>query len=170
MLLRFSAQSLFPEVVQEIENPLYEAPPTVQEGLKAPSFALKNLDGETVKLENFLGKPLVLIFWTTWNPYATDELVILDAYFARNPNLSFSLLTLNSQEDRSVVANFVQRAGIALPILLDERGLVGEQYELRMVPTTYFIDAQGIVRETIVGALSTSVLEQKASALVEQTL
>jgi len=164
-LLRFGARSLFPEVIQEIENPLYEAPPVVQEGLKAPSFALKNAQGEVVKSEDFLGRPLVLVFWTTWNTYAADELIILDAYLASNPAPPFALLAINSQEDRGAVANFIQRSGITLPVLLDETGQVGEQYALRVVPTTYFIDAEGIVRETVVGALSTSVFEQKASAL-----
>lgn len=171
LLLRYGAQRAVPELVQEVHIP--EVPEGEELSLKpgdaSPYFELKDLDGAVHKRTDFEGRPLVIVFWTTWNAHALDQIRVIDGYLAHTANPSFFVLAINSQEDKGRVASFFTRGGYHIPLALDEKGEVSEAYHLRVVPTIYFIDAKGIIREIAVGTLREQDLVDKASALLAGT-
>lgn len=138
-------------------------------GGKAPAFTLKSLSGKTYSLSGAKGKPLVLNFWNSWCPPCkeeTPELVKLhDRYRGK-----FHLYGINvtSNDTVGAVKLFSQDYKVDYPILLDRSGKVAKQYLIRGMPTTYLINAKGIIVGKIVGYLGPEVLRKKIQALVEK--
>jgi len=165
--LSLSGKQLIREVVQEVvveEESIMEFGLAI--GKNAPLFTLTNTKGDTVTLSDFLGKPFILTFWTTWNPIAADQIQVFDSYLRKDSRDLFEVVTVSNQEDKSVVANFIQRGGYEVLVLLDESCAIGEIYQARNLPLTYFIDKEGIVRDIFVGVLSGEMLEQKAETIL----
>jgi len=123
-------------------------------GKRAPYFNLPDLSGRRVASSDALTKPMVLLFWTTWNNASVDQLAVLDTYVNKQESLPFAVFTVNSQEDAATVKNFIRRGEYRLPVLLDERGALTEQYQARTLPATYFIGADGFIKDVVVGVMS----------------
>lgn len=132
----------------------------------APYFELFDADGNKTKFSDFRNSPLVLVFWTTWNQLAADQIKILNDYAATNKNDLFKLVIINSQEDKSVVLNFVRRGGYSISALLDENGEVGESYQIKTLPTTFFIDKKGIIKDKFTGIMSEEILLEKIENII----
>jgi peroxiredoxin len=133
---------------------------------QSPFFELADLDGNTVKISDFVGTPLVVVFWTTWNTASVDQIKIMDDYLSKDPSGSFKIIAIDSQEDKSIVAGFVKRGGYGIKILLDETGAVGDLYGARNMPTTYFVDKQGVILDKYVGVLSEQMIQDKAEKII----
>lgn len=139
-------------------------------GNRLPYFDLPNLAGERVRSTSFADTPLVVVFWSTWNAPAADQMHILDQYLADQSSRSNQLVkivAIDSQEERSIVSSFMKRGGYQVPALLDAQGIAGEQYAIKSLPTFYFIDRAGIVREIYAGVLSQSALINKVENILQ---
>jgi len=135
----------------------------------APDFKLPNIEGEKVKLSDYKDKNIVLTFWTSWNPAAQDQIVILESYYQEiKDKKDIILLTVDNQEDKSVVGNFIRRGGYNLPILLDEDGSVGELYKISTLPAAYFINQKRMVKEIYIGVLNREELKDKIEGLYRE--
>jgi len=131
----------------------------------APYFELENLQGGKVKVSDFLGKPVVLVFWTTWNVLSVDQIRILtEVELPREVQLQ--IITINSQEDRSVVSSFVERGDYDIEVLLDESGAVGEMYKIKTLPVMYFLDKDGNVADIYVGLLDAEAIVEKVGEIL----
>jgi len=167
-LLFFIGQSVVEEVVQEvvIEDMGEKKSFGINIGDKAPHFELRDLEGNKNTLTNFLGEPLIITLWTTWNPLSADQIKIFDEYIARDTKPLFSIVTINNQEDKSIAENFIRRGGYKIEVLLDEDGAVGELYKVTTLPLTYFIDKDGVIQDAFTGILSERMLLEKAEKIV----
>ena len=90
----------------------------------------------------------------------------MDDYLSENGENLFKIITINNQEDRSTVFNFIERGGYKIRVLLDQSGQAGESYKIKTLPTTYFLDKAGVIKDVFVGVLSERMLVDK----VEKTL
>ena len=65
----------------------------------------------------------------------------------------FTVLAVNMtyQDDPFAVVPFMQEHGLTFPLLIEETGEVAEKYELRSLPSSFFIDRQGVIREVVIG-------------------
>ena len=79
-----------------------------------------------------------------------------------------SILGINQAEPAQIVETFGQNAHVSYPLLLDEDGLLNREYTVSNLPTTIFVDADGIIREVFVGTMNQAVLENKLNGLMEQ--
>jgi peroxiredoxin len=139
-------------------------------GQKAPFFNLPDISGNRVMLTNFLNTPLVIVFWSTWNAEARDQMEILDTYLSQtetDKNL-VSFLAIDSQEDASLVKSFMSRGGYSVPIALDVYGDTSQAYGIKNLPTFYFIDRDGIIREIYSGILSQKMIVDKSEQILKQ--
>jgi peroxiredoxin len=167
LALRIVGNIFIKEIVQDVAPKTYENKNTVV-GLDkvAPFFALPDLDGNEIKVSDYEGTPLAITFWATWNQASADQIGILEEILAKNQNMLFKIITINNQEDKSAVRNFIKRAGYKLPVLLDEKGAIGELYRARNLPVTYFLDKNGIIKEIFVGVLNEEMLIAKSEAII----
>lgn len=135
-----------------VEASQADAAPVV--GHAAPAFSLVNLDGETVSLADFRGKKVLLNFWATWCPPCQAEVPELVSMYAELQQAGYEIIAVDVLEDSETVAGFVQEKGMAFPVLLDTSGQVGRAYQVSGIPTSFFIDEEGIVRVVHVGGLT----------------
>lgn len=144
--------------------------PSPREGFQAPSFALTNPTGETTRLEDLRGQVVVLNFWASWCPPCKAEMPDLEAAHMANKDKGLVILGINStvQDSAEAAQSFAAAQGITFPILLDRTGEVSRQYLVRALPTTFFIDRQGIIRKVVVGGpMSEATLTSTVRNLLE---
>ena len=138
-------------------------PPTqsAQVGNPAPDFQLQDLDGQPVALSNLKGKAVLLNFWATWCPPCRREMPYLQEICDEWPEEWLVVLTINIGESASKVREFIQNYGLSFPVLLDTKEDVAQKYNIRGIPTTFFIDKDGIIREQIIGAFPSKAAIEK---------
>lgn len=135
-------------------------------GQPAPDFALANArDPERiVRLSDFRGTPVVLNWYASWCGPCRQEIPGFQrAYEALEGEVVF--LGVNLQEDAERAVGLLDVFVAKYPALLDEEGAVAVHYRLLGMPTTYFIDAEGIVRASGAGLITEEVLALELAKL-----
>lgn len=119
----------------------------------APRFALDSLSGEEIDTGQLIGKPLMINFWATWCGPCRLEMPLLQEYSLAHED-SLEVLAVNVGESSEEVQVFVDEMGLDLPVLLDQTNSVENLYRVRGLPSTFFIDRDGIIRYEHIGLLS----------------
>jgi thiol-disulfide isomerase/thioredoxin len=145
--------------------------PAPQKGFLAPDFALEDLDGQTVRLSELFGKPLVVNFWASWCPPCRAEMPAMQAVHERYAGQVHLLAVNATQQDSLADARaFVNENGLTFPILLDPDGAAYRQFAITSLPTTFFIGADGVVVEVVIGGpLTEAGLRSRIESLLEET-
>jgi peroxiredoxin len=139
----------------------------IQVGNVAPDFQLPNLDYETISLNELRGKPVVLNFWATWCPACIDEMPYLQEIHEEYSDEGLMLLAIDVGESPSQVEKFLQRNNLSLPVLLDTNGVVAQKYSILNIPTTFFIDGDGVIQEKRIGAfINAAQIEEQLSKIM----
>lgn len=125
----------------------------VKEGVDAPNFTLKNLEGKEVSLSEFRGKYVVVNFWATWCGPCKIEMPSLEALYQRFKNKNFAMLAIsNDMFGATVVRPFVKANKISFPILLDQRLKASNAFGVVSLPSTFMIDPEGKIMGALYGA------------------
>jgi thiol-disulfide isomerase/thioredoxin len=133
-----------------------------------PALSLPALDGGTVALTSFVGKPTVVNLWATWCPPCRSEMPLLQQAQAAHREVSF--VFVNQGEASEVIARYLQGQGMVLHnVLIDAHRATGAAFNEQALPTTLFFDAQGLLVSIRVGALSEATLEQRLGAIQART-
>ncbi len=135
-------------------------PPAPAIGHPAPEITLTNTNGQTFKLSDLRGTPVVLNFWATWCPPCRAELPELQAASERLTG-QVAVIGVNQGEAPADVQAFAQQLGLTFEIPLDTRMEASRLYLVRSLPTTFFIDRAGVVRQMQVGPLTEATLSQR---------
>ncbi|PLT32508.1 TlpA disulfide reductase family protein [Bacillus sp. V5-8f] len=129
-------------------------------GVKAPDFELQTLDGKQAKLSDYKGKKVLLNFWATWCPPCKEEMPAMEE-FQKKAGSDIIILAVNIDPENDVKA-FAKEMGVTFPILLDSqqsKDPVNELYQVLSIPTSYFIDTNGVIADKFIGALSLKQME-----------
>ncbi|MBE3580538.1 MAG: TlpA family protein disulfide reductase [Thermoanaerobacteraceae bacterium] len=128
----------------------------------APDFTLPTLDGGRVTLSELRGKPVFINFWTTWCPFCLQEMPDFQQFFSRHgEEVHMAIINVTAAEETlDDVRNFLAATGYTFPILLDTEGDVARMYLVRSLPTSFFLDAQGILRYYYPGPVTLETLEE----------
>ncbi|MBU2608008.1 MAG: TlpA family protein disulfide reductase [Chloroflexi bacterium] len=130
-------------------------------GNLAPDFQLQTLDGQTFSLSGVRGKPVLLNFWATWCGPCRFEMPFLQEIYDEYSNKGLVVIAVDIGESKSDVENFMQREGLTLPALLDSQTEVAKLYRVAAIPTTFFIDKDGIIRGRQIGAFTDKAAIEK---------
>jgi len=122
----------------------------------APDFQLPTLDGQAVSLGDFRGKPVLLNFWATWCGPCRFEMPFIQEIFEKKEwsDTGLVILAIDIGENPSEVKEFMENYDLSFPVLLDTNQDVALEYNIRAIPTTFFIDKDGIIQDIKVGAFS----------------
>ncbi len=135
------------------------------EGELAPDFTLTSPEGARVALSDFRGKTVVLNFWATWCPPCRAEMPELQAVWEeRGEGRDLVVLAVDVEESADAVAGFVESLALTFPVVLDVDGAVADHYGLPGLPSTFFIDADGVLRAQVLGPVFGELLEAGIAA------
>ena len=131
-----------------------------QVGQLAPDFTATTLDGETIHLSEYRGRTVLLNLFASWcGPCRLEMPHLVEASNQHDPD-QVVLLGLNLQENPEAVAAFRDEFGIDFPLVLNEDSqLTDNLYTPIGLPTSWFIDKDGVVRYVFSGAMTRAVLE-----------
>jgi cytochrome c biogenesis protein CcmG/thiol:disulfide interchange protein DsbE len=140
--------------------------PAPQANHPAPDFVLPALDGSSVRLSDFQGQVVLINVWATWCPPCRAEMPMLQAAYEQYANQGFTVLAVNLREPAPTVTAFMREYRLTFPALLDTDGQVSTDYRSSTLPSSFFVDRQGVIRAVYRGPMSRSVI----SGTVEQLL
>ncbi len=139
-------------------------------GFSAPDFTLSTLDGGSAALSDYRDSVVVVNFWASWCPPCKKEMPAIQAVASAYPADELTILGVNStsQDDLANVQAFVTDYGLSFPILLDKTGEVSHLYQVQALPTTFFIDQEGVIQKVIYGGpLSEALIRAEIDRLLE---
>ncbi len=133
----------------------------------APDFTLKDLDGNTVRLSDLRGKVVFLNFWATWCPPCRAEMPDIEKVHQKYKDQDVVVLGIDLRESADTVRAFVEEGGYTWTFLLDTTGKVGSMYNVSAIPTSYFVDKNGIIRAVTIGGMTGATIEAKLAQAMQ---
>lgn len=136
-------------------------------GYRAPQFSLQGLNGQTYSLKNLNGKPVVLNFWASWcGPCRTEAPELVRLYEKYKGKIEIYAINVTSSDSVEGARAFAKEYGFMFPVLLDEKGAVSQQYGILPIPTTFFVDGDGVIVEQVTGLVDPKSMEAKFKQLL----
>lgn len=136
-------------------------------GRPAPDFEMTLLDGTTARLSDYRGRPVWINFWASWCPPCRAENPdIQEVYDAHRDEHGLVLLAPAIGERAGDVAAYMERADLSYPVGLDSDTQIAANYRILGIPTHVFVDADGVIREIRVGAMSKKTMEKNVEKLL----
>lgn len=147
------------------------------QGLKigdvAPEFAaadgttrLTDLSGQPVTLASLRGRPVWLVFWATWCPPCQTETPDIQRTWEQYKSQGLAVVAVDVQEPRDAVADYVRTYSLTYPVALDTTASVMKTYAVFGLPTHYFIDRDGVVRDRYFGPLTGAQMRARVGGIV----
>ena len=122
-----------------------------QEGNRAPDFTLQNLDGDDVTLSDFRGKMVMVNFWFVACGPCAAEMPHIQAVSDNWSADELAILGVNQIDNADTIRSFMDSEELTFHALLDSVGAVHANYSVNQVPTTFFIDREGVIQKVQVG-------------------
>ena len=132
----------------------------------APEIELTDINGDPVTLAGLHGQVVLVNNWATWCPPCRAEMPALEAYFRAHKNDGFTLVGINSGDQRDQVVDFKREHALTFPLWLDPTGLALDAFQNNALPSSYVIDKTGTVRLFWMGAVSLEALETYVTPLL----
>lgn len=135
----------------------------------APNFTVVDANGDTVSLSDTFGKPIVINFWATWCPPCKQELPDFDKLYKEYGNkVTFMMVNLTDGRRDTVdgTKSFVSRNGYAFPVYFDIEYEGANAYSVSSIPQTTFIDKNGNIFTTRIGAMNEATLRSYIDAML----
>ncbi len=126
-----------------------------------PDFTVLDMDGNTVSLSDYFGKPIVLNFWATWCGPCKSELPAFDSAYAEySDEITFLMVNLTDgvQDTVDGTKSFAEKNGYTFPIYFDTEYSAATAYGVRSIPMTVFVQADGSLLDYSIGAISEDTL------------
>lgn len=136
-------------------------------GRPAPDFTLANLDGNQVSLSDFRGKTVFINFWATWCPPCREEMPAIETLYQQYKDKDVVVLGVDILETEGEVRQFVEEGGYSWIFVMDTTGEVTASYQVIAIPTSFFIDKEGIIRVIQIGAMTKGAMEARLLAAME---
>ncbi len=133
------------------------------EGKKAADFTLETLDAGKVNFNQYRhGQKAIIFFWATWCPHCRRQLTELNNLHAQLEEKNIKVALVDIQEDAETVRAHLGNRQISMNVFLDKNAQIAEQYQLIGVPTLFFVDEKGIIKnsEHEISVLWKNVLSQ----------
>ncbi len=143
-------------------------------GQRAPKLAaddgsdevVRDLEGEPITLASLRGRPVWLVFWATWCPPCQAETPDLQRAYTAHEAEGLELIAIDVQETAEIVADYMETYSLTYTGALDPSGSIMRSYRVFGLPTHYFIDAEGIIRDRFYGPMSLDQMEERLASIL----
>jgi peroxiredoxin len=119
----------------------------------APSFTLYDTDSIAHNLNKYQNQLIMIHFWADWCPNCRKEFPKLQRAYQELRSDGFELIAINSGQTREHVREIKDTYGLTFPLLVDEEAITAKEYNVAGLPTTFFVDGAGKIRQKHVGWL-----------------
>lgn len=143
---------------------------TPHQGFYAPNFTLPDFNNIEISLADLKGFPIIINFWATWCPPCRSEMPALQSVYQKYKDHGLIVLAVNTTYQDSIdkVSTFVSDNNLTFPILLDGTSQSSTDYQIRSLPTTFFIDKDGIIQDMVLGGpMSEALLNIRVERLLK---
>jgi thiol-disulfide isomerase/thioredoxin len=139
-------------------------------GQRLPDAEFVTFAGEKIRVSELAGRPAIINFWATWCGPCKQEIPVIQAAYERNSASGLQFLAV-TDETQNEVRTFYADFGMSFPVLFDQGGAAGRKYRVQSIPTTIFIDRDGVVVARHIGVLDAALLDEYlAQALGEESV
>lgn len=135
-------------------------------GALAPDFTLQDVDGKTVKLSSYRGKPVWVNFWASWCPPCKAEMPYMKQKYAKYKDQGLVILGVDLREDAPTVKQFVTSNGYDWTFPMDVDGNVAQQYYVSAIPTHVFVGTDGVIKSMQIGGIPEGLMEQRLATIL----
>jgi cytochrome c biogenesis protein CcmG, thiol:disulfide interchange protein DsbE len=135
----------------------------------APSFALKDLRGKTVRLEDYRGKIVLLNFWATWCAPCQTEMPDLMNLQKQYADKGLQILGITyEKEPAAKITRITRKFKLTYPVLLGAKSLSDSYGIEEALPVTVIVDREGKIRDRIIGMMEPEEIKEKILPLLEK--
>ena len=128
-------------------------------GHAAPDFTLVDLEGNMVSLSDFRGETVFINFWATWCPPCRAEMPAIEAVYQKYKDKGVVVIGIDFWESDGLVRQYIQDGGYSWTFVTDATGEVTASYRVKAIPTSFFIDREGVIRAVNIGDMTKLAME-----------
>ena len=132
-------------------------PPEV--GKPAPDFLARTIDGKTIKISELTGQAVWLTFGATWCQPCRAENPDIEATYQKFSGQGLAVVAVYIGEDDRTVADYTDRVRLTYPRIADSQTRIASQYRILGIPSHFFVDRTGVLREMRIGAMDLPAME-----------
>ncbi|AOM83091.1 TlpA family protein disulfide reductase [Salisediminibacterium beveridgei] len=150
------------------ESGNYTAAVYPQPGHIAPVFQAETFTGDTFSYSDNEGVPAVIYFWTSWCPYckASSE-AMEEAHQAFGEEVQFIGVNATASDQEADAQSFIEEHSLTFVNVLDDGGGIAGSYYVPPVPTTVFINADGVIEHRKTGGITANEIRTQVRLLQE---
>jgi thiol-disulfide isomerase/thioredoxin len=134
-------------------------------GTALPAAIVPNIDGGTIDLSAYRGRPVLVNLWATWCGPCRREMPALER-LSKEQAGKLTVVAIDQREDAAIVQSYVKRFGVTFAVGVDDSQRLGTDLHLIGLPSSFFVDRDGIIRDAVDGEMTYDVMTAKARALV----
>ena len=133
----------------------------------APDFIITDAAGKTYGILNFKGRPTILCFWNADSKDAVKELEIFQELYDLYKDQIHLLMIhrTTEEEDKETAQAFLRTTSYTFPVYFDTLQSAATAYQVTQVPTSYFMNGDGILKARSKGHLDPSALPKVMEAI-----
>jgi peroxiredoxin len=141
-------------------------------GSVAPNFSLQTVNGDEVELHDLRGEAVMVNYWVTWCVPCIEEMPVLEKLHREYQDQGFTLLSVNgiAQDDMNKVLSTLGEFDITFPVALDKDDSVYSEFQVRFMPTSFFIDQQGVIQHIQLGSTTEEGFRSRIEDLLSDQL
>ena len=141
--------------------------PALRVGVRAPDFALADLNGEPVRLADFAGRPVLVNFWASWClPACAEEFPVLAEALEVHADIGLAVIGIVYRDRSEAARAFGNQLGATWPLAMDPGERVARAYGVFGPPESWLVGPDGIVVSRHIGPFTA---EELAEELVHLT-
>jgi len=159
-----AVQAAIDETTETTEE-AFHAPGGPLAGTAAADFEVELLSGGTFDLSDHFendGRPLVLNFWASWCPPCRAEMPDFDTVAAERQDIL--IVGIAVEDDPAAAEAFGAEIGVRYPLGIDHTNVIASNYPYLGLPTTWFIDSDGIIVRQWTGLITYDDLIERIDA------
>ncbi len=141
------------------------AGPAPEVGKPAPNFTATTLEGTKVTLSGLRGRPVWLNFGAPWCQPCRAENPDIEAAYEKYRGQGLQVLWVVINDSRSDIEGYAKRTGLTYPTVNDSSGAIESRYRIDGIPSHFFIDRSGVLREIRISSLNPSMMEENLAQI-----
>jgi|GEM_PF-502084 len=139
-----------------------------EELMEAPRFTVSDVEGNAVSLSDLKGKPVVLNVWASWCGPCKNEMPEFEKMYKQyGEDVEFMMVNLTISDTKEDADALIAEEGYTFPVYYDDEGLVQINYYISSIPSTFFINSEGLIAANAMGSISASSLEKGIKMILE---